>query len=187
MKNPSLHPLYHRWRTMHKRCKDKKHSAFPYYGARGITVCERWNSFELFLSDVGDLPFPGASMDRIDPSGNYDPSNFRWASHKDQTRNTTSNLLLTFNGKTQCLSAWAEELKIPYGRIEMRLRKGWSIKDALSKPKPDLILTFNGESKPLKQWAREIGIKHTTLWNRIKQGWTHEDAITKPKKKNQYA
>lgn len=74
---------------MKARCYNSKHESFPHYGGRGITVCERWrNSFVDFLADVGPRP-PGKTLDRWpDKNGNYEPGNVRWATPKQQGRNT---------------------------------------------------------------------------------------------------
>lgn len=82
-------PEYCSWRSMLARCRDSKHSSFKYYGGRGITVCERWDSFENFLADMGPRP-PDCSLDRIDPNGNYEPKNCRWATPAQQTANQRS-------------------------------------------------------------------------------------------------
>lgn len=75
------------WSSMHTRCLNPKHEAYPRYGGRGITVCERWlHSFENFLTDMGERP-PGRSLDRIDPEGNYEPGNCRWSTPFEQTHN----------------------------------------------------------------------------------------------------
>jgi len=69
------------------RCYDKNASGFKSYGGRGIEVCERWHDFGKFFSDTGVPPFVGASLDRIDNDGNYEPTNCRWADRKTQSEN----------------------------------------------------------------------------------------------------
>ena len=78
---------YITWVSMIQRCENARHVSFKYYGLRGIKVCERWrNSFEAFLSDMGKKPI-GMSLDRINNNGNYEPSNCRWATCKEQRKN----------------------------------------------------------------------------------------------------
>jgi len=78
---------YRTWQAMANRCTNPNASQWDYYGGRGITVCERWlGSFEDFLTDMGPRP-DGTTIDRIDPNGNYEPGNCRWADYKTQRRN----------------------------------------------------------------------------------------------------
>ena len=77
---------YQAWVDLRRRCLDPTHPAYRWYGARGITVCERWLTFENFLGDVGEVP-EGLSIDRINNDGNYEPSNIRWATQKQQVQN----------------------------------------------------------------------------------------------------
>lgn len=82
---------YNSWRGMRERCTNPNHIAYPYYGGRGITVCNRWLfSFDNFLNDMGPKP-KKTSLDRIDSEGNYEPGNCRWATSTTQGRNTRRN------------------------------------------------------------------------------------------------
>lgn len=87
-KTHGLHgsPTWYSWTSMKTRCKNPKATQYELYGGRGIQVCERWEKFENFLEDMGERP-PGKSLDRIDANGNYEPSNCRWATKKEQGQN----------------------------------------------------------------------------------------------------
>lgn len=80
-------PTYYSWHKMKQRCYNPKQVGYKNYGGRGIVVCDRWrDSFSAFLEDMGERP-KGKTLDRIDPDGNYEPSNCRWASYSEQTQN----------------------------------------------------------------------------------------------------
>lgn len=81
------HPLYHTWENMRARCNNPNHTNYSAYGARGIKVCERWDDFSKFVDDVGDKPSQVHTLDRVDNDGDYEPSNVRWATHRQQVHN----------------------------------------------------------------------------------------------------
>lgn len=128
-------PEYGVWSGMRDRCENPANNRFHLYGARGISVCERWQQFEFFYEDMGPRPTAKHSIDRIDNDGNYQPGNCRWITMKEQANNTSANRLLTFNGVTLTLSQWSERLGINVGTLGHRTgRLGWSIERAFSEP-----------------------------------------------------
>ena len=180
--------LYKIWDGMKNRCLTKTSNTYKKYGAKGITICDRWRDFKNFYDDMGHPPTDKHTIDRIDPYGNYEPSNCRWALMKAQQNNRTNNHLLTCNGVTKTLQQWADETGIHYKTILSRInRSGWSIERTLSE-KPIIgrnqsygknLVTYNGKSQTIKEWAKEIGIKQSTLQNRLNRyKWPVERSIT---------
>lgn len=118
------HPLYSVWCGMKGRCFNPKNPWFSRYGARGITVCERWaKSFAAFLEDMGPRPV-GHTLDRIDNNGNYEPGNCRWASAGEQSRNRITSRLITIDGETRTATEWAWVANINPETIFQRIRLG---------------------------------------------------------------
>lgn len=111
---------------MRTRCNNPNFHAFPRYGGRGITVCERWGSFSAFRADMGEAPV-GMSIERENTNGNYEPGNCRWATPKEQARNMRVNRMVTHEGETLCLAAWAERLGTTSDVLWKRLRRKGSI------------------------------------------------------------
>jgi hypothetical protein len=100
-------------------------TAYGYYGARGIRVCERWDVFENFLADMGECP-PNGTLDRIDTNGNYEPSNCRWVTQAEQLRNTRRNHIVSYAGKDWCVTDLATHLGIAVGTLRQRIKSGWA-------------------------------------------------------------
>jgi hypothetical protein len=121
---------YRAWNSMIRRCCYPEDSCYPQYGAVGVTVCERWHDYDVFHDDMGECP-NGMTLDRIDGTKGYELGNTRWATPKEQARNTRRNRMLTFNGRTQCMAAWAEELGLNSDTISIRLSRGDSVERAL--------------------------------------------------------
>lgn len=107
------------WVAMRGRCNNQRSASYRHYGGRGIQVCARWDSYENFLADMGVAP-AGLSLEREDNDGNYEPGNCRWATRKEQMRNTRANRRITFRGETRLLVEWAEHFGI--GRRVLRAR-----------------------------------------------------------------
>ncbi len=136
------HPLHATWKHMKRRCSSPLSPDYRLYGARGIRVCERWRSFRAFVDDMGPRP-DGASLDRIDPDGNYEPGNCRWATPAQQAQNRSCSRLprelrcapLTFGGETMDWKEWAARLGLHPSAISQRLRKGWDVERAFTTPK----------------------------------------------------
>lgn len=129
----SMHTrVYSCWHGIIQRCTNPKASGYRRYGGRGIQVCDRWReSFDNFLADMGDPPTPAHSIDRYpDKDGHYEPGNCRWATPKEQGNNTNANRLLTYDGRTQTLSQWADELGVKQNTLNYRLRRGWTLERA---------------------------------------------------------
>ena len=132
-------PLYSRWCNMKSRCHNPQNKRHPNWGGRGITVCERWrNDFKAFYEDVSRLPNfgkKGYSLNRIDNDGNYEPNNVEWANDKTQSNNKRNNHILTYNGKTQTIAQWAEEIGISPSTLYNRIiTLHWSAEKALTEP-----------------------------------------------------
>lgn len=125
---------YRAWVHMRTRCNNPKHRAYPYYGGRGITVCERWmNSFVVFLADMGPCP-PGHWLDRKESNLNYSPENCKWSTPQEQQNNRRDNILLTFQGRTQSEAMWERELGFRPKTINNRRRHGWPTERAIATP-----------------------------------------------------
>ena len=128
-------PEYKTWSGIKRRCLNKNDARYHHYGGRGILICERWkNSFEAFLYDMGEKPHGNYSIERIDFNGHYEPTNCKWIKNEVQQKNKRSNVILSSSGKTMILSDWAKETGLSASTISARLRYGWSVDDALSKP-----------------------------------------------------
>jgi hypothetical protein len=126
--------LYLAWRNMRSRCRNPKDKHFADYGGRGISICSRWDEFACFAEDMGPHPGVGFSLDRRRNADDYSPSNCRWATAAEQSRNKRNNVMLTLAGRTQCIADWARETGLSQSRIQQRVASGWSHERALTLP-----------------------------------------------------
>jgi len=133
--NGKWSPTYRSWAAMRQRCLNHKNTKYLDYGGRGIKICPRWDKFQNFLEDMGEMPFD-KSLDRIDVNGDYIPENCRWATWKEQCRNKRQTVYVEWEGKKQTFADLAERYgfrngKILYNRV---INRGWALEKALSIP-----------------------------------------------------
>lgn len=131
---------YYKWQHMIGRCTNPANKDWHNYGARGITVCDRWRTgdgarsgFECWLHDMGAMPKKGMTIGRKDNNAGYAPDNCRWEDAHMQANNRRTSVLLTYKGRTQTVAQWAREMGIGPKTIAYRLRQGASIGEALTK------------------------------------------------------
>lgn len=124
---------YRIWNSMLGRCFNPNDRKYHRYGARGITVCERWrHSFPAFLADMGPRPSAEYSLDRIENDKDYEPGNCRWATSKTQNRNRGSyNNRIIAGGVERTASEWAEIAGVTSACISYRLKTGWTAEQAV--------------------------------------------------------
>jgi hypothetical protein len=130
-------PVYKTWDSMKQRCFNQLNDDWKNYGGRGITVCTRWlDSFENFLEDMGERPHKH-TLDRIDPNGNYEPNNCRWATMKEQANNRRNNVFVTAFGETKTIMQWIDDprCQTKYNDVfRWRLKRGWSSEKVITFP-----------------------------------------------------
>ena len=125
---------------MKDRCYNPNFRDYKNYGGRGITICEEWQTphswkggraFRKWALENGYAD--NLTLDRIDVNKGYSPENCRWVSMKTQQNNKRNNRLITYNGKTQTIALWCEELKLPFSTVKNRLNRGLPAEKVLSK------------------------------------------------------
>lgn len=138
-------PEYHCWHSMLDRCRNNKRLDYRYYGGRGISVCKRWRkSIAAFIADVGPRPSPSHTIDRINPNGNYEPGNVRWATKREQSLNRRCVTQIAHGGHSLTVRQWSERIGWHPDTIWWRLRHGWPVELAL---RPKALTTPEKEEK----------------------------------------
>jgi hypothetical protein len=127
-------PTYHVWVNIKTRCQNEKNPNFAKYGAKGVTLCKRWQKFENFLADMGERPSPDHTIERRENKKGYTPDNCCWIPKGEQARNKTTNHRITVNGTTKLLTEWAKALDCPHTTLLTRLRNGWSEEATVTTP-----------------------------------------------------
>lgn len=178
-------PAYESWKMMRRRCYKSSFKDFKYYGARGVTVCDRWNDqgtgFDAFLADLGPRP-SGTTLDRIDPHGNYEPGNCRWADVRTQSRNTRR----TRRHNGVLLMDLAAAHGVSTKTLQNRLKRGVPLEDAV---RPDFsdrekLVPYMGGLATYRELAALSGIPYRTIYQRMNvSGLTVEQALAMPYEK----
>jgi hypothetical protein len=181
--------LYRIWAGMKRRCNNPAELNYERYGARGISVCEEWNSSD------GFLPFQewalsngyedGLTIDRIENSLGYSPANCQWATPKQQSNNRRSNLVIEAWGEVKTRAQWLEDERcnVTIDTITKRLRRGVPAEEAISTPStnPARCITAWGETKSTTAWLRDdrCAVKSIkTIRKRLDLGASPEEAVS---------
>jgi hypothetical protein len=156
---------------MKDRCCNPRSQRYDRYGARGISVCERWlASFDAFFADLGARPTPEHSLERVNNNGNYEPSNVVWAVRELQNNNKSTNKVLDFKGESLTVTQWARKTGIEQRTLYARLDAGWSIESALT------------TKTELRTWRSSPGFRYTdeqkeSVVQLVASGMTITDAV----------
>jgi len=173
---------YRSWLAMKDRCYNPNSKKYADYGGRGITICDEWkNDFRKFIEDMGPRPYRH-SIDRKDNDGNYEPTNCRWATPKEQANNRSSNRLLTLDGITLNIEQWSKKLNLKRVTINYRLGKGLPIEEVLSTTINKAgytgkeVIAYHVESRTLvfdstvKTLTTNIGLPYHYVNQRLREG-----------------
>lgn len=184
------YPREHRiWEAMKARCTAPSCKNVGKYQEKGIKVCERWNSFDNFIEDMGPCP-ENYSIDRIDNDGNYEPLNCRWASHSTQCKNRGDfNIVYTYNGETLCLKDWARKLGIKYITFHMRRKRHpeMSFEELINYVDPQHeLIEYEGKKYTRSEICKEFNIPKKLFYDRWHKKWPLKRILTTPSLTSRY-
>ena len=178
--------LYSIWYNMKMRCYNENSNDFKYYGGRNIKICNEWlNDFKVFREWATNNGYKeNLTIDRIDNNKNYEPSNCKWITIKEQQWNKRNTIYCELDGEIKSLPELCDKYKIKEDIVYRRLEYGWDIKKALIEPpkkiKPKKQYIYKGEKISLKEMSIKHNIKYTTLKLRLYRGWDLEKALNTP-------
>ncbi len=176
---------YRIWQSMIRRCYDKEHKSYKFYGAKGITVCDEWkNDATAFYNWAMKNGYQdNLTLDRIDGNCNYAPNNCRWITMKEQQRHRSNNVFVILNGVKMTLAQASEVSGIHQGTLRTRYTKG-ERGETLFRPVKNkiVVVEYNGEKKTLLDISRLLSIPYYALRNRYYRG-DRGDRLFRPVKK----
>lgn len=176
--------LYATWTQMKARCYNPNATGYDNYGGRGITVCEEWlNSYETFANDMGERP-KGCTLDRIDNNKNYCKENCKWSTAIEQASNRRNSQPIEYNGNVyKTHSELARKLNINKDVLNMRLKRGMTLEEAINKPvDKGTLISYNNEIHNIKTWAEIINIPASVIADRLRLHWDIKKILTTPVK-----
>ena len=170
--------LYRVWQGIKRRCYNVNEPKYSNYGGRGIIMCDEWKNdytaFEKWALENGydkDAEYGKCTIDRIDVDGNYEPNNCQWITSQEQNNNRTTTIKVTYNGKTQSIKKWSDEIGIPYSTIIQRYENGAKIEDLFKPVSEPLTITAYGEIHTVKEWSEITGLTTKAIYKRY---WKHK-------------
>lgn len=181
--------LYHCWSNMKFRCNNPDKREAKYYHNKGITYCEEWETYRNFEEWALNNGYSdNLTLDRIDNSKGYNPSNCRWITAAEQQRNKTNNLFFTHNGETKTLTEWSRDTGIDRTTLHDRIFKfGYTFEQALkkdrSKPRNSVLLTYKGQMVSQGELAKLLGVTKTSVSRWRKRGYTVKEMVKKAEKR----
>ena len=170
---------YKIWNGIKDRTLNPNNKDYKNYGARGITIDERWKeSFLNFWDDMKEGYSDGLSIDRIDNNKGYTKDNCKWSTSKEQSNNRRSNRKLIIDNNEYTMSELADKYKITRHLLYDRLKSGWNLKEALTTPvKVNKKYTYKGRTGSLKEITNIFNKKYSVVSDRLRLGWKLEDAM----------
>ncbi len=169
---------------MIQRCENPNDAGYANYGGRGITVCDRWKDFTVFIADMGRKP-KGAQIDRIDNDAGYSPDNCHWVAPRINNSNKRTNHKVEYQGQTLTVAEWSRVLGIHERTLFNRLDRGWAVDMAFSlKPTAKSYEVSRekqhkafGRSQTLTEWCREYGMDRERVRGRLRRNESLEQAL----------
>lgn len=128
-------PIYHKWENVKQRCNNPNHPSYPNYGGRGILMCGDWDNFEVFYTwAINNGYSDSLELDRINNDGNYEPTNCRFITHKENNYNKRTNVLYDYKGESLSIEELSLKYHINPQTLRTRLFKGWSVTKSIEYP-----------------------------------------------------
>lgn len=169
---------YRSYQCMRTRCYTEDSGSYVRYGGRGIRVCDRWlASFESFLADMGLAPSSKHQLDRVNPDGDYEPGNCRWATVQENNATRRNRIQVVVDGRSMLLSDAATNAGLKSSTVEARLRLGWTLSVALGSPSNGFGKSRDPILRALQLACHRVGARWSVVRKRIVRGWPVSRAL----------